>query len=458
MSRLGVSTAARPLHYTIPILAGGAFGGMLVYFSGGMALLAPALAGVVLLFLLVRFLEPSDEDQGGARLMWWTMASFAAHLAFGLFVTSAGGAVSNLLEAPDSVAYNELATRILLHWTGDFPMPKLPAGKEGYYYMLASLYWVFGIQTVAGIVVNAVLSASIVPLVTDTTRRLFGPAAAHRVPPLLLILPAFMLWPSQLIKEAPVLFLVAFAANCATRLTERFRAVPLAGLAAAMALFLTFRGVVALVFAGGFLASIAFGRRQLLGGLGTGLGLASLVLLLLAFGVGYSGFDAAVNVDLERADVVRRDLARTATTGFDTDVDISTSKHALTYLPRGLVNFMFGPFPWQIQGMRQVPVVLDAAVWWLLIPSLCVGLRRGWQMLRRRIVVLGLPAFAAACLLSLAVGNFGLLARERMQVVVLLIPLVALGMSVRAARRETAEPQAPDAARPEAVPQTAGVS
>ncbi len=45
-----------------------------------------------------------------------------------------------------------------------------------------------------------------------------------------------------------------------------------------MALLLTLRGVVALVFAEGFLAAIAFGRRQLLGGLGTGIGLASLVV------------------------------------------------------------------------------------------------------------------------------------------------------------------------------------
>nr|MDP8928068.1 hypothetical protein [Actinomycetota bacterium] len=392
-------------------------------------------------------------------IMRWTMFSFAVHLAFGLVITGTGGAFANLLQAPDSFTYHRLAIRIVQHWTGDFPMPKLPAGKEGYYYLLASLYWAFGAQPVAGLVVNAVLSASIVPLVTDTTRRLFGTAAADRVPPLLLILPSFMLWPSQLIKEAPVLFLVAFAANCATRLTERFRMLPLAGLAAAMAVLLTFRGVVAVVLAGGFLTGVAFGRRQVLGGLGTGLGLASLIVLLLAFGVGYSAFDAAVNVNLEQADVVRRDVAVGAGTGFDADVDISTSKRAVTYLPRGLVNFMLGPFPWQIQGIRHMPVVLDVALWWCLIPSLWVGLRHAWWFLGRRMVLLVLPPFAAACMLSLAVGNFGLLARERMQVLVLLFPLVALGLSLRAARRDVAaEPGSPSEPHDGEVPQRAQVS
>lgn len=455
MSSPRVLSAAKPLRpVAATVIVGAVLGVMVVTSRVGIALLAPSMLGVLLLVVLVRNLDPSPDHERSGRVMWWTMAAFGAHLVFGLLITGAGGTISQLLEAPDSFIYHRLAIRIVEHWTGNFPMPKLPAGKEGYYYMLASLYWVFGIHAIAGLVVNAVLSAGIIPLMTDTTRRLFGTAAGDRVPPLLLILPSFMLWPSQLTKEAPVLFLVAFAANCATRLTERFRPLPLAGLAAAMAVLLTFRGVVAVMFAGGFLAAIAFGRRQLLGGLGTGLGLASLVVLLLAFGVGYSGIDAALNADLQRADTIRRDLSA-AGTGFDADVDISTSKHALSYLPRGIVNFMFGPFPWQIQGVRQIPVVLDVAVWWLLAPSLWRGVRHAWGMLRRRIILLVLPAFAATCLLSLAVGNFGTLARERMQVVILLIPLVALGLSVRQAvvATEAPEPDPEPAASPGALPQ-----
>ena len=400
-------------------------GGLIVFFEAGFALVAPSMLGVLLLFLLVRAV-------GGERsLLWWTMAAFAAHLAFGLLVTYAGGIVWQLLGAPDAVTYGLNAFRITQHWSGDFPLPLLPAGKEGYYFLLAGVYRVFGVHVVAGLVLNAALAAAMVPLVSDTTRRLFGADAARWIPPILVLLPSMMLWPSQLIKEAPVLFLVAVAANGATRLTERFTVTSLAAVALSMALLLSFRGHVALVLAGGLLAGIAVGRRHLLGGVGTGLVMLSVVVVLLSFGLGYSGFDAAVNADLEQANMIRRDAAITGRSGYDVDVDISTSREALTYLPRGLVSFVLGPFPWQISGARQLPVLPDMLVWWALMPSLWRGIRDGRRLVGRRRLVVLLPAFTTACLLSLAVGNFGTLVRERLQIVVLVAPVIALGLSRR---------------------------
>ena len=403
---------------------------MIVFLGVGIAFFAPAMLATLLLLLLVRFATPTAQDDH-ARVLWWTLASFGAHFAFGFIVTNAGGVVSLFLKAPDALAYNFEALRITQHWDKGFPFPTLPSGKEGYYYLLAGLYWLFGPHAIAGLVVNAAFAAALVPLTTDTTRRLFGREAARRVPPVVVLLPSLMLWPSQLIKEAPILFLIAVAANGAARVTERFRFAPLVAVAGSMALLLTLRGYVALVLAGGIVAGIAVGRRELLGGVGAGLGAAAILILLLSFGLGYSGFDAAVNTDLAQAQIVRRDLALTARSGFDADVDISTSKQALTYLPRGLVSILAGPFPWQIRGVRQLPVVPDMMIWWGLLPSLWRGVRAGRALIGRRVLVLILPAFTTACLLSLAIGNFGTLVRERMQLVVLLIPFIAYGLALR---------------------------
>ena len=414
---------------TAAVVGGGVLGGSVVFFEPGLAFVAPLLASVLLLFLLVRWLAPGPAES--SRIMWWTMTAFVAHLAFGLVVAHAGGIISGLLEAPDAITYNIQARRLHQHWTGDFPLPWLPPGKEGYYYMLAGLYWLFGEHPIAALVVNAMLGAALVPIVSDTTHRLFGPAAASKVPPLVLLLPSMMLWLSQPIKEAPIVLLVALGANGATRLTERFTLLPLACVAVSMALLLTFRGHVALVIAGGLVAAIVCGRREVLGGLGAGVAMASLVVILLSFGLGYSGFDAAVNADLDQANIVRRDLALSGRSGYDHNVDISTSGQALTYLPRGLLNFFLGPFPWQIRGIRQMPVVPDMLAWWALIPALWRGISEGWRRLNRRILVPLLPAFTAACLLSLAVGNFGTLVRERLQVIVLLVPVIAFGLTQR---------------------------
>ena len=411
-------------------MVGGVLGAMIVFFGVGIAFVAPAMLATLLLLLLVRFTTPSEEGQY-AQVLWWTLASFGAHFVFGFIVTNAGGIVSLLLKAPDALTYNFEALRITQHWEKGFPFPTLPSGKEGYYYLLAGLYRVLGPHAVAGLVVNAALAAAIVPLTADTTRRLFGREAAAWVPPVVVLLPSLMLWPSQLIKEAPILFLIAVAANAGARVTERFRFAPLVAVAGSMALLLTLRGYVALVLAGGIVAGIAVGRRELLGGVGAGVGVAAILILLLSFGLGYKGFDAAVNTDLAQAQIVRRDLALTARSGFDAEVDISTSRQALSYLPRGLVTFLAGPFPWQIRGVRQLPIIPDMLIWWGLLPSLWRGAKEGRRLIGRRMLVLVLPALTTACLLSLAIGNFGTLVRERMQLVVLLIPLIAYGLSLR---------------------------
>ncbi len=411
---------------------------MIVHAKAAIALVAPTLLGVLALRAMVRFLNSDADDRERARIAWWTMAVFVVHLVFGLIVTNAGGTIGALLKTPDAFTYQYHAVGILNHWTAGSPMPDLPAGKEGYYVLLAALYWVFGAHVVAGLAVNAVLSAAMVPLTTDTTRRLFGSSSAARVPPLLILLPSLTLFPSQLIKEAPVLFLIALTMNFAARLSRRFGVLSLAGLAVVLALMLTFRAHVALVLAGGVVAGLVMGRRQVLGGVGTGMAILGLVVVLFSFGVGYSGFDAAVNTDLEEANIVRRSLAVEGRSGYDADVDISTSRQALTYLPRGLVNFVFGPFPWDIRGVRQLPVVPDVMIWWLLLPHLWRGIRQSWALGGRRLLLLGMPALTTTCLLSLAVGNFGTLVRERMQVVVLLVPLIALGLSMRAEGRSEA--------------------
>ena len=412
-------------------LIGVVLGGLTVFVETGLALVGPAMLAVLLLFLLVRHLDVASDGGPPSRMMWWTMVAFVAHLVFGLIVTHAGGLIGDFLKAPDSYTYSQQAVRITQHWQADFPLPHLPGGKEGYYYLLAAVYLVFGVHTVAGLVVNALLGAALVPIMYDVTRRLFGSPAAARVAPLVLLLPSMMLWPSQLIKEAPILFLIAVALNGAVRVTERFTFLPLLVVAVSMALLLTFRGHVALVLAGGVVAAIVVGRREVLGGVGTGLVMASLVLVLLSFGLGYSGFDAAVNADLDQANLVRRDLALSGRSGYDADVDISTSSQALSYLPRGLANFVLGPFPWQIRSIRQLPILPDMLVWWALLPSLWRGIRVGWKLVNRQVSLLLLPALTTACLLSLAVGNFGTLVRERLQVVIMLIPLIALGLSQR---------------------------
>lgn len=400
------------------------------------ALVAPVTVGVLLLSLLVRRLTADDEEADARRIVRWTAAAFVLHLAISLVITNTFVLLRYL--GPDAVTYHQIAVDIVRHWDGGFPFPYVPSGKEGFYYLLAGLYRVFGPHTGAGLAVNAVLAAALVPVLTDTTRRLFGREAARFAAPLAVLVPGVLLWTSQLLKEAAVLFLVAVAANGAVRATERMSLGPLTALAASMALLFTFRGWVGVMVAGGLVIGIAFGRPHILAGLGTGLTAVTLIgLLVLVTGLGYSGYEAAVSSDLEQASIVRRDLAVSAGSGFYAEVDISTPARALTYLPRALVTFLLGPFPWQVRGARQLPVIPDMVVWWALLPSLWRGIRTAARRRGRQILALLLPALTTTLLLALAIGNFGTLLRERTQVFVLLVPFICLGLALR---RQPAEP------------------
>ena len=426
--------------------AGVVLGTTVVHLSWAMALLVPATVGVLLLLVLVRGLITWPEQAARRRILWWTMVAFAAHLLFGLASTNISDEIRFYL-GTDSFTYDATARAMVEHWTKDLPFPFVPNGKEGFFYMLAGLYWIFGFHTASGLAVNAALAAALVPVMADVTHRLFGIAAARYAAPLVVVLPGLFLWTSQLLREAGMLLLLAIALNCAARLTERLSFSSLAVLTASLTVAFTFRAPVALIAAAGLMAGIALGRKQIVSGVGTGLSaLAIVVSMMLGSGLGYSGYKAAVDVDLEAANIVRRDQVYSAGTAYAADADVSTTGGALRFLPVGVTSFLFGPFPWTINSARQLPFVPDMVVWWLLLPSLWVGLRTARRLIGRQQLIMLLPALGTVIFMSLALGNFGTVVRERLQVVVLIVPMIALGLAERSARRMRADqlPTEPD--------------
>jgi 4-amino-4-deoxy-L-arabinose transferase-like glycosyltransferase len=403
------------------------------------ALVVPTMLGAIFVLALVQGLIQWPDETARRRLYQWSIVAFGAHLLFGLASTDISPHIRTYLGS-DGFLYDATATKMVQHWTQGMPFPFVPHGKEGFYYLLAGLYWIFGSHTASGLAVNAALAAGLVPLLSDTTHRLFGSAAARYAGPLVVLMPGMFLWSSQLMKESGMLFLLAVALNSAVRLVERVSLTSLCVFTLSLALAFTFRAWVALMVAAGLLAGLVLGRKTLISGLGTGLTTGLVVAtVMVASGLGYQGYQAAVSVDLQQATTVRKDLASTAGTGFQGDADISTTSGALTYLPQGMANFMLGPLPWNIRGARQLPFVPDMVVWWCLLPCLWTGYRRAGALVGRQRLVMVLPALATVLLLSLALANYGTVVRERLQVVVLIVPLIALGLSERAARRPEVE-------------------
>ncbi|MEY2448332.1 MAG: hypothetical protein QOH79_1808 [Acidimicrobiaceae bacterium] len=400
------------------------------------AFTVPLVASVLVLAAMVRAFRVSIADPERERwLLTIVMAVFAVRVLVSLII-AALPAVRDTF-GPDAVTYHHGAINILHHWDAGAPITGAPiaAGKEGFFYLLAGLYYVFGTYQVSGLIVNAALSAALLPVIHDTTRRLFGPAAAKAAVVMVAVLPCFLVWTSQLLREAPVIFLLAAAANAATRLTQRTTPGAYLLLGGSLTLLFTLRANVALVAAAGFVLGIAFGRSHLLPGVATGAAtLGFVVVIVVAAGVGYAGFQAATGADLEQVSAARKDLSTGVSSGYAPTQDVSTTQKAITFLPIALPSFALGPFPWQARNATQIGGVLEAMSLWFLLPSLVRGLRWAKLVALRRWQALALPALLLATSLSLLIGNFGAVVRERLQATVLLVPIAAYGWTLRRTR------------------------
>lgn len=414
------------------IVAGIATGASLVYIPGIVALALPA---AIMLGLSIRFARVlaayPDVPSLSNRVSRWALGSFAAHFALGVVIT-ASFRLTTLLGG-DALQYHGWAQGIVAHWDFGVPLPAgLPAGRNGFSYLLGAAYWVFGPYQVAGLAMNAFFSSALVPLMTDTTKRLYGAEAARWVAPLVVLPVGFLLWPGQLLREAGVLFLMAVIINAAVRLQQGATKISLlVTMTLALAILGTFRSYIALTLAGGVIIGITLGRTGV-GGLQLGGSAALLVIgLVVGGGLGYSGIQAIQETDLATLNNVRMDSANGASSGFLTDADVSTGRKAITYLPLALPRFLLGPFPWEIRPGRQLLVLPDVLVWWALLPSFGRGFRKARRLGGRGLLILLVPAASITLALSLLIANYGTAVRSRMQVLLLLVPLVALGLAHR---------------------------
>ncbi|MEJ7585429.1 MAG: hypothetical protein WKF43_15425 [Acidimicrobiales bacterium] len=388
---------------------------------------ALVVVGVLLLATLVPRLCADEETR--RRIGRWTAWSFAGHLGLGLAVSSSSTLQSYL--GGDADQYHQGAQGIVAHWLDGSALPLLPPGKEGFYYLMAGLYWAVGASPVTGLVINAVMTAALVPIMSTLTTELFGERAARPVPVLVTLLPGFALWPSQLLREAGVYFFTAVALLAAARLARRVKPSSVVVLASSLALLSTWRSYIALMVAGGVAVALVVGSRGLKG-IAAGLSATVVVgALVVGLGLGYSGLRAANDADLVEVDSIRLDSATGADSGYLEDADVSDSRRAVSYLPVALPYLAFGPFPWQLAGGRQLFGVPDAVTWWILLPSLATGIHLGWRRHRWRIAMLIGPALGSSVAIALLVANFGTMVRARMQVILILVPLVAFGWSER---------------------------
>jgi len=387
------------------------------------ALVVAAVLCVGVLWAMLRWTATGGTDD--RRVARWTYASFVLHLALGLGGRASGQVARFVGGAGDTVHQNALS--ILDHWSSGTPLRILDPAEAGFSYGLARLYQLVGPHLVAGLALVSLCSALVVVLVADTTRRLFGPRARLAVLPLLVLLPGLLLWTAQLVREVPMLVALALAVNLAVRLSQQATPGRLVVLGATVAALFALRPTVAYVVAAGLVVGLLVAGRQATAGV-VAVTAAACVVFLLALGgaVAGSGYERPGTAGGEPP---------TAGAGQGIAApDASAVPVWLADLPSDLPQLLLGPASTQGGGLARALGLLEVLTLWCLLPSLVRGLGRGRRLIGRRAGILLVPAVALTVALTLLLGSSGPLVPERLQVLVLLLPFIAVGR-VRAAHR-----------------------
>ncbi len=408
------------------------------YPDGALSVIITLFVAIPVIFLIRKYAE---EKQFLTNVF---MVALLARLTLGALI-QIFGLIS--VFGPDAHGYDSIGQRLMEIWTG-IPVPNdaetyraLHPGSSGWgmYYLVAVIYTIFGPSIFVAQSFCGAIGAITAPMIYFCAEQLFNNRRVSKISAILIaVFPAFVIWSAQLLKDGLIIFLLVCTMTVVLKLQKKFSYLFV------VALLLSVFGIVALRFyifymvAVSILGSFFIGEdtsvkviiRNLLIIMTLGLALTYLGVVKNA------GTDLEFYGNLERVQMSRQDLSRSASSGFGEDVDVSTTGGAIAAVPIGLLYLFFAPFPWQVDKLPQIFVLPETFLWWLLIPIMISGL---WytikNKLRRTFPIL---VFSLMLTLSYSIfqGNVGMIYRQRTQIQVFLFMFIAVGFALIQERRE----------------------
>ncbi len=309
----------------------------------------------------------------------------------------------------------------------------------GMNYLTGVIYMIFGRNILAAQSFCAVVGAATAPMIYYCSKTIFGNLKVARFAALsIAIFPSFVIWSGQLLKDGLIIFLLVAAMTMVLQLQKKFSYAAIGFLVFSMVGILSLRFyifyMVFIAVVGSFVVGVSKSNQSIFR--------RTVVLFIIGFGLMYLGVGRTANVELrvfgnlERIQSSRSDLARAAGSGFNEELDVSTSEGALTAVPTGFMYLMLAPFPWQAENLRQSITIPEVLAWWAMIPFAILGLGYTIRYKLRN----AFPVLIFSLLLSVAYsvlqGNVGTAYRQRTQIQVFLFIMIAVGWTVYQERRE----------------------
>ena len=340
------------------------------------------------------------------------------------------------LFAPDQQTYDAFSAWLARYWSGDtliYPWKLLERGPKAYYYIVASLYFVFGAFPIVPKLLNAVVGTISVRLAYDVALGMAGSRAiALRTAAYTAFFPSLVLWSALNIRDCWVVLLILLICREAMALQDGLRVAPLLLLAAAVLVVMQFREYIFLAVAAPAVVSFLVRNRAHVA--------RNVVLGMLLAGVAIYADRAHDSdrrfqtLDLESMQELRQGAA-VGGSRFEPAADISTPGKALMFLPKGLAFFLLAPFPWTVTNLRQLLTLPEMLFFYSLLPAMVRGIavlvRRHLSRSLMVLLITGGLSFGY----SLAEANAGMAYRHRAQVLVFYLAFAAVGVESRRARR-----------------------
>jgi hypothetical protein len=263
---------------------------------------------------------------------------------------------------------------------------------------------------------------------------------------LLFFLPSMLYWPSSIGKEAWMLFALGLAAKGTARLLtgRTWGGLVLAGTGLWLATLV--RPHVGGMAALGLLVAYLLARPpRRLGMLGAVIKLFSLAVLLVVAVVLLGqiqrylldkGIDPAEGVNSVLAESARR------TSGGGSGFQAPSTSTSLLGLPYATVTILFRPFPFEAHNAQAAVIALESTLLLCLTVARSRTIWRAVRHLRRWPYVAFVVVYTAGFVVAFAsISNFGILARERVQ----LLPFFFVLLAVPGGRRRHGPSAAPAA-------------
>jgi hypothetical protein len=425
---------------------------ILAIFSG-LTLIAGCLVsfpqGVVAMFLvsicsLIVIMVLRRIDRENSFLVDIFLIALIARILFGLTVH-----VFEMREffAGDTITYDFYGNRMAEIWAGKASVNDWLSQRAmstsmpgwGINYLAGAIYSLTGHNILAAQSFCAVIGAATAPLVYLCSYLIFQNRRVGKLSAFMVALyPGFIIWSSQLLKDGLIIFLLVLTMTMVLRLQKKFDYLSI------VLLIVSLAGILSLRFYIFYMVVIAVGASFIIGRSGSVKSIVRgfVAMAIIAIALTYLGVLQSAGLDfdryasLERIQMSRSDLARSAESGFNESVDVSSTEGVLTALPIGFMYLMFAPFPWQVSNFRQAITLPEMMVWWSSFPLLLSGL---WYTLKNRLRnAISILIFTSMLILAYSVfqGNVGTAYRQRAQIQVFLFIFIAVGWTLHQEKKE----------------------